>query len=301
MQWRDQGTLIEIVPPKEFSFRECLVFLGRSNQEVLHRIQNQQLFKLVKIMNELILLKIGWKNHRMTIEFPMGEPTWLIKEEVVHYICNWFDLERDLSGFYEMASKDTVLQSLITKYDGLRIIGIPDLFEALTWAIMGQQINLSFAYTLKKRFVEHFGEKIDIEGDTFWLYPTFEAIALLEVDALRKLQFTTRKAEYVIGTARAIATGKLSKQLLIELDAELQQEVLVNIKGIGPWTAHYVMMKCLLTQSAFPMTDVGLHLALKAQLGLDVKPDLDEIKKMASNWSGWEAYATFYLWRSLYE
>lgn len=93
---------------------------------------------------------------------------------------------------------------------------IPDLFEALTWAIMGQQINLTFAYKLKQRFVEHFGECLTFEGNTFWLYPTYERIATLSVEELITLQFTVRKAEYVIGVAKAMTNGELTKEMLLQ-------------------------------------------------------------------------------------
>lgn len=62
---------------------------------------------------------------------------------------------------------------------------IPDLFEALSWAIIGQQINLTFAYILKKRFVENFGESLTFKGDTFWLFPNYEKIATISVDELK--------------------------------------------------------------------------------------------------------------------
>ncbi|WP_413229458.1 hypothetical protein [Heyndrickxia sporothermodurans] len=61
------------------------------------------------------------------------------------------------------------------------------------------------------------------------------------------------------------------------------------------------MMKCLNHPSAFPIADVGLHNALKVQLQLERKPTIEEINEFAANWEGWQAYATFYLWRSLYE
>lgn len=302
MQWIDNGTYIEICPPEAFCFKECLIFLGRSDLEVLHDIQDQRLMKLIKVNCEQVLLKITSNNHRLIVEFPLGEPSGKSKKEAADFISDWFDLKKDLLNFYDVASRDVILQPLADRYYGLRMIGIPDLFEALTWAIMGQQINLKFAYTLKKRFVEHFGEKRDYEGRSYWLYPTPETIAELELEDLRNLQFTSRKAEYVLGIAKEIVTGRLSKDSLIDLREPVKQhQALLSIKGVGAWTADYVMMKCLLETSAFPVADVGLHNAIKKQLNLETKPKLDEIREAAKNWSGWEAYATFYLWRSLYE
>ena len=302
MQWINHGSFIEIQPPKEFDFEECLVFLGRSNEEVLHQIRDGLLYKLLKVNGELILCRIGFRQHVIHVEFPVHALSITSHEEVAAYIWEWFDFDQDLSCFYEMASQDRVLHQVYKNYFGLRMMCIPDLFEALTWAIIGQQINLTFAYKLKKRFVEHFGECLTYEGDTFWLYPTYERIATLEVDELRKLQFTVRKAEYVIGVAKAMTNGELTKKMLQqEQEYHLVQKSLMEIRGVGAWTADYVMMKCLHYSSAFPIADVGLHNALKLQLGLEHKPTIAEIKGVEANWQGWQAYATFYLWRSLYE
>jgi DNA-3-methyladenine glycosylase II len=301
MKWTDYGKMITLSLPERFSYEECLVFLGRSDQEVLHHIIEKTLLKLIEVNGERVLLKISSTDGQLIVAFPLGEICEAEKKQVVAYLCDWFDLNRDLSAFYEMAANDGVLHSMTERYAGLRMIGIPDLFEALSWAIIGQQINLKFAYTLKKRFVEQFGEKVEHEANTYWLYPKPEVIARLKVDELRALQFTTRKAEYVIGAAKAIVEGELSKGHLREMDREEQKRSFLSLKGVGEWTTDYVRMKCLMRPEAFPITDVGLHNAIKQKMNMTTKPTLEEIRDMAKNWSGWEGYATFYLWRSLYE
>jgi DNA-3-methyladenine glycosylase II len=96
--------------------------------------------------------------------------------------------------------------------------------------------------------------------------------------------------------------GELSKEkLLQEQEYEQVKKSLMAIRGIGAWTADYVMMKCLHMTSAFPIADVGLHNALKLHLGLERKPTIEEIREMSTNWEGWQSYVTFYLWRSLYD
>lgn len=302
MQWSNHETFIEIYPPKEFNFDECLFFLGRSQEEVLHQIREGLLFKLIKVNGELILCRIGFAQHVIHVDFPSQPLSITSHEEIVMYIWEWFDLDQDLSLFYEVAKQDKILQQIHKRYYGLRMMCIPDLFEVLTWAIMGQQINLTFAYKLKQRFVERFGECLTFEGNTFWLYPTYERIATLGVEELITLQFTVRKAEYVIGVAKAMTNGELTKEMLLqEPTYEQAKKSLLGIRGVGPWTADYALMKCLHQSSAFPIADVGLHNALKVPLGLNRKPTIEEIKDVATNWQGWQAYATFYLWRSLYE
>ncbi|WEG12861.1 DNA-3-methyladenine glycosylase [Pullulanibacillus sp. KACC 23026] len=302
MNWMDCESSIEIFPPKEFNFEECLVFLGRSNQEVLHQIKEGSVYKLIKVDDTLILCKIGASLNSMKVEFPISIPSSHARQKVAEYIWEWFDLDQELGEFYRLAGQDKILETLVYKYYGLRIMCIPDLFEALVWAIMGQQINLTFAYTLKKRFVEQYGESLTFEGETFWLFPSFEKIASINVDDLRKLQFTNRKAEYIIGIAKAMAGGGLTKDLLLQMkDYQQIQKSLMMVRGVGAWTADYVMMKCLHITASFPIADVGLHNALKNLLGLERKPSIEEIKEYALNWRGWQSYATFYLWRSLHD
>ncbi|MFY0520713.1 DNA-3-methyladenine glycosylase family protein [Lysinibacillus sp. UGB7] len=302
MNWSDCKSYIEMHTPSAFDFTQCLVFLGRSEQELLHRINGDYLYKLLKFDEEFILCKIGYNENSIQVDFPLTSPSRSTREKIAAYLWAWFDLAQDLRQFYEMAQKDTILQPLAQKYYGLRLMGMPDLFEALVWAIIGQQINLTFAYTLKKRFVEQFGENLIFEGETYWLFPTYEKIATISVDTLRQLQFTVRKSEYIIGIAQLMASGALTKESLLQQDDYLHtKKSLMAIRGIGAWTADYVMMKSLHCPTAFPIADVGLHNALKIQQGLEQKPTLEEISQIATHWKGWQAYATFYLWRSLYE
>lgn len=274
--------------------------MARSDQEVLHGVGEGEVVKLLKVEGELILCRVTSTGETLNVAFLNTSPSQCARELVADYMVEWFDLEQDLSGFMEMAGRDPVLKPFAERYEGMRILCIPDLFEALVWAILGQQINLTFAYTLKKRFVERYGESVIFNGSTHWLFPSCERVATLSIDELRELQFTRRKAEYVLDLAKAMERGELSKEALLQLDASAIRESLLAIRGVGAWTADYVRMKCFHDRSAFPVADVGLHLALKEALGLERKPTIEEIEELAINWKGWEAYATFYLWRSLY-
>jgi DNA-3-methyladenine glycosylase II len=300
-KWSDQESVISRELPKEFSMRQALFYLTRSIHETLHRVRNEKVYKLIPIEDERILVEVGvTENHRLEIRFVNGIPGPTVRMLAANYVWDWLDLETDLNLFYQMAETDPLLQKLAIEHYGLRIIGIPDLFEALCWAIMGQQINLTFAYTLKKRFVESFGTYLDWEGERYWLFPTVERIAKLSNQELTQLQITGKKAEYMIDLARLMEKGDLSKQQLVDMgDFKAAEKALISIRGIGPWTANYVLMRCLRNAAAFPIEDVGLHNALKLHLRLDQKPTLEEIRRHAAGWTNWEAYATFYLWKSL--
>jgi len=287
----------EISTPDDFNFEECLVHLGRSSQENLYRLDGGIITKVLKLSGQLVLFQIRPAAGALRLEFPLGAPPVKEREMAAAYVADWFDLKTDLQEFYAMAETDPVLNSVVQQYYGLRVIGVPDLFEALVWAVMGQQINLAFAYTVKRRFVEKFGESLIYEDKHYWVFPSPETIAALTEADLKALQLTGRKATYILGIASAMANGGLEKERLLQ-EADMERSLL-EIRGIGAWSANYVMMKCLHSQTAFPLADVGLHNALKVRLKMDRKPTLAEIAELAKNWQGWQAYATFYLWRSL--
>jgi len=215
------------------------------------------------------------------------------------YVVSWFDLATDIKPFYKIAMKDELLTPLIKRYFGYRIVGMQDLFESLCWAIIGQQINLNFAYMLKQRFILQFGEKLIFNGKTYHLFPKIEKVAALEISTLLSLQFSRQKVKYIIDAARTFESGKISQQQIAALSFEDAKEMLLSLKGIGNWTANYVLMKTFHHPNAFPLEDAGLQQAIKRNLNITEKPGLQMIKDIFSKYEGWEAYATLYLWRSL--
>ncbi|WP_409345306.1 DNA-3-methyladenine glycosylase family protein [Paenibacillus sp. MBLB4367] len=290
--------------PDPFSFSENINYLARSQNECMYHIENDSIYKAVPAGGRCLMTEIsdaGAAGIRIRLlEQPNGVSRETL-EDIGRYVRDWFDLDTDLTPYCDLARRDPLLRQVIDRFWGLRIMGIPDLFEALCWGIIGQQINLPFAYTLKRRFVESFGHSVEWSGRNYWLFPSPHRIAQLTVPELYALQMTTKKAEYLIDTARLLAEGKITKAMLLG-DGGLKhaEKRLVAIRGIGPWTANYVLMRCLRIPSAFPLEDVGLHNAIKHLLGLDRKPTLEEVRRLAADWTGWEAYATFYLWRCLY-
>jgi DNA-3-methyladenine glycosylase II len=300
-KWDDGGASIFLKLPKEFDFAKCLKFLARSPQEPCHLINRNTLYKLLKFEDDPILLKIQPRNkNSLSIEFLTKRPKKSIRAKAAKYVWNWFDLETKLKPFYRMAKSDAVLKHVADTYYGLRIVSIPDLFEAICWAVMGQHINLNFAYLLKKRFVQSFGERFRIDDRIFYLFPTPEMIAKQTVSRFRQLQFTEKKSEYIIELAKKIKDGTLSKNTLLKKDSfKLVKKELMGLHGVGKWTAEYVCLRCLKDPAAFPVDDVGLQNAIKRILRLRAKPSIDEIYKFSKRWKNWEAYATFYLWNSL--
>lgn len=292
--------MFRIDTPEEFSYKELLRFLSRNEKECLHTIKDNSIFKVLDIDNELVLFSITYDNG-LVATIHTGKPTAEIEQKVKNYIENWFDLTADLKSFYEAVQTDPVLHQLCQKYQGLRMVGMPDLFESLVWSVIGQQINLNFAYALKQRLVHNFGKSVTFEGETFYALPTPQILADLSIEDFQPFQFSRGKAQYIINISKAFAEGVLSQVQLSTLTFDEIRQQLVAIKGVGNWTASYSMMKSLRSYDAFPVEDVGLHNAVKNQYGLAAKPTITELHQMAMLWPGWRGYATFYFWHSLLE
>ncbi|MFC7805519.1 DNA-3-methyladenine glycosidase II [Bacillus subtilis] len=303
MAWHEVNDVIVITLPEIFDMNANLGYLTRDKNECMYEIENNIITKVIAIGEIRSLVQVSVINNKqMVVQFlnesrPVEQ--WK-REEIVKYIHEWFDLDNDLTPFYEMAKADPLLKMPARKFYGLRVIGIPDLFEALYWGVLGQQINLAFAYSLKKQFVEAFGDSIEWNGKKYWVFPPYERIARLTPTDLADIKMTVKKSEYIIGIARLMASGKLSKEKLMKMNFKDAEKNLIKIRGIGPWTANYVLMRCLRFPTAFPIDDVGLIRSIKILRNMNRTPTKDEILEISFSWKTWESYATFYLWRVLY-
>jgi len=299
---RQDGIVIEV--PKEFNFQQNMNYMSRSSNECMFEIRDNTIIKAISVSDKDYLIEVSEAaDGNLLLRF-LGDAQIENEnayDDVIRYVRDWFDLDRDLKPFYDMAQKDPLLQTAVVEFYGLRNIGIPDLFEAVAWGIIGQQINLTYAYTLKKRFVETYGRSMEWDGHRYWIFPEAKDIAKLTVEELSSIKTTTKKCEYLIKVAELLEKGELSKPLIKSSGSIKEAEKrLTSIRGIGPWTANYVLMRCLRFPDAFPIDDVGLHNAIKHLTGSERKPTKEEILKLAAPWENWEAYATFYLWRYLY-
>ncbi|HZX73979.1 MAG TPA: DNA-3-methyladenine glycosylase [Cyclobacteriaceae bacterium] len=290
---------VSLTVPQEFSFALNLEFLQRSPKEILHRVSDTYVTKLLKVDDELVLFRVSFNKSKLQLDFLKDTPSEKAVRVISDYVREWFDLETNLKPFYKMASEDKLLRDLATQFYGYRIVALPDLFESLVWAVMGQQINVQFAYTIKQRFVELYGSKVEFEEENYYLFPTAKQVSQLKPEELLPLQFSRQKALYTILIAQAFVAGSISKEKLIGKSLIEAKEELIKIKGVGNWTANYAMMKTFRYPDAFPLEDVAIHNAIKKLKKMKVKPTLDQVRRVFKKYKGWEAYATLYLWKSL--
>ncbi len=178
----------------------------------------------------------------------------------------------------------------------LRIPQTPDLFEGLVWSIVGQQVNLAFAYTLRRRLIELFELRCPAN---LLAHPTAEQVAELDLAQLTGRQFSRRKAEYLVGVARALTEGSLNASRLTSGPATRVEADLLAQRGLGPWSTHYVMMRALGFGDCVPVGDTGLGTALQHHFALDERPRGDAVRTLMAPFSPYRSLATTHLWSSL--
>ena len=124
-------------------------------------------------------------------------------------------------------------------------------------------------------------------------------MANLQVSDLMPMQFSTRKAEYLIEIAKQFVSENITKIKLENMTTEAAIKALMCIRGIGEWTANYALMKSLKRLECVTYGDVGLYNALFALKEFPKKPPREQLDEFFEKFKNWEAYTVFYLWRSL--
>ncbi len=185
-------------------------------------------------------------------------------------------------GFETLSRRDSVLARLNRKFPGIRQVRQFDLFYGLLRCISAQQINLRWAATLRRRLAEAYGEKLHVRDDfVYSLRP--EVVAAVRVQDLRALQFSTHKAESILAVAEALASRKLIQEDLAEMEDADAMQALVALRGIGTWSAEWILVRCL-GRARVVAGDLGVKKAVAiAYLGKEMASE-DEVRRAVAHW-----------------
>lgn len=220
-----------------------------------------------------------------------------VREDLRRILC----LDHDLDGFYETVAGDRPLHRLTQRYRGLRLVLSPTAFQGLVHAILFQQISYAAAQTVENRLIARWGETIGSGDLQATLFPTPERLASLSVEALRSVGIPPRKAQAILEVARETISGTLDLEALASgTNAEAVARRLEALCGIGPWTAHHVIIRGMGMTDCLPKEDPGLRRAVAQQYAQESVTTRD-LEQLAEHWRPWRSYATYYLWNTFWE
>jgi DNA-3-methyladenine glycosylase II len=201
-----------------------------------------------------------------------------LAEPVRRYLGGPFDLD----AFAAFAVTEPVLAQVVPALRGFRPPLVPDPFETLVTAITAQQISLRAASSIRNRLVEAFGER----HDHAYAFPTRERLALARAEEVVAVGFSRRKAEYVVGLARA----DLDLDALALLPDDEVRAALVALPGIGEWTADWFLARHLGRPDAWPAGDLALRKAVVRFYGDGV-----DVRAVGGRFPGFANLAAHYL------
>jgi DNA-3-methyladenine glycosylase II len=209
---------------------------------------------------------------------------------------NILGLHIDPGEFAAFARDDALLGPLVARQPGLRIVQSATVFEALTWAIIGQQINLPFAIALRRTFILQAGRQ---HRNGLWCYPEAADVAQLTVDELTTRKFSRAKAETLLRVAQLVAAGELDIEERADNPIPTICQRLLAVKGIGPWTVNYALLRGYGYADCSLHGDVAIRAALQRLLGEDSKPDMARTEQILQRWRPHRTMAAAHLWASL--
>jgi DNA-3-methyladenine glycosylase II len=228
---------------------------------------------------------------QLALSFRSGVPQNLAS----HALDRLLGLSADLSGFAEMAAADPLLGPIAAAMRGLKPPRFPTVFEALVNAVACQQLSLVVGIQLLNRLTESHGQVASEAPDGPRAFPGPEELATAPPDVLRGHGFSLSKARTIVEIARAVVDGDLDLEALEQLDDAAAIEHLTRLRGIGRWSAEYVLLRGLGRLNVFPGDDVGAHNKLRRLLGIDTPLDYAAVRELVARWHPYAGLVYFHL------
>jgi DNA-3-methyladenine glycosylase II len=192
-----------------------------------------------------------------------------------------------LQATSELAQRDAVLRALIERFRGLSLATRGDAFSTLARSIVGQQISVKAAQSVWDR----------LSSRLMGVSPA--SIARTRRPTLRSCGLSGQKADYLKDLARKFLDGHLEPARWVTLDDEALITELIQVKGIGRWTAEMFLMFHLARPDVLPVADLGLQRAMRLHYNRGRTLSPARMHRIGAAWAPWRSVATWYLWRSL--
>ena len=283
--------------PPGYRRSDVLAFHGRDAEGVAEQVTPDGLRKGILHAGVPVLLEVAFTGRqaacRADVDGPLGDGM----QDALHGVLkNILGLRIAPEPFAQLVAGDPLMGPLARTNGSLRIVQSATPFEALTWAIIGQQINLSFAIALRRTFILQAGRR---HGSGLWCYPEARDVARLDIETLTSRKFSRAKAETLLRLARLVDDGALSLELPASGEIETVSQALLNVKGIGPWTVNYALLRGYGYADCSLHGDVAIRAALQKLLGEDSKPDMARTEQWLRQYAPHRTMAAAHLWASL--
>ncbi len=228
-----------------WSFKRTMGHLLKSSLSTEYYGLGRSVRRVLFIEPDYFLVEFSSPKNKVLQATIFGDPAEHQFRETRRIARRTFSLDQPLGETYRMMSEYAPLDKLRSRFHGLRIIQTPTIWEMSATAIIGQQLNLAFTKKVKRRLIDYCGKRLRFEGLDYLGFPTTETVSHLSTHTLRMMQFSRRKAEYLLEFAKAVSSGQIDEAALRRMSDGQVFDELSQYRGIGRWTFDMVLMRAL--------------------------------------------------------
>lgn len=285
---------MRLSPTLPYDFDKLLALLRRFPCPSSFVVQDDAYFQVIRQDDALALVRVTNNNHGLDIQRISGTAD---ETAISAQLTQILGTQHDLRAFYAYAEGHPALWSVVEPLVGLPIYCTPDVYHALIYVIIEQHISWAAAQRGQRALVEWGGNFIEHEGIRHYAIPTPEQLAKATIDDLRPLKITFKRMQLLIDISRAVVEGTLDLQGTAQLPPEAVYKALLNIKGVGHWTASVVVGRVFGVFPYVPHNDVGLQAAVARYFQVEKSAQATkEVFAAYDDYAGLAAHFTLMRW-----
>jgi len=259
--------------------------------------------RLLDLDGKLVLASVSsvgsLEEPELAVDLQGERLTSSVAESAANQVAWILGIGQDLTPFYALAQSHPAMLAITQRFHGLHMPHTASVFEALVLAILGQQIATNVARIIRTLLIETHGPRQTFDGETYYAFPRPETLAALRVEDLRGLKLSQRKAEYVHGIACAALDDPEGMEGLHRMDDESVIQHVTSMRGVGQWTAQWLLIRALGRPDALPLGDLALRRVV-SRLYFQEEPLNDaQVEEFCRRWSPWRTYATTYMFTAM--
>jgi DNA-3-methyladenine glycosylase II len=281
--------------PPHFRTNDILSFHRRDPLLVAERVEARTLQKGLTWQGGAACLTIRFHSGHADAELARDEAAGADGTELLQLMVErMLGLTQRIEDFEDAYRHHPQLGPLIARHSGLRVPLTATPFEALTWAITGQQISVSAAVAIRRRLIQAAGLQ---HSGGLACYPDAERIAGMSEAELRQAGFSQGKARTLLTLSQRIRENLLPlEEWRVALPVAEMTEKLLLVSGIGPWTINYALLRGFGYLDGSLHGDVAVRRSLQTLLNASEKVTAAEAQRWLAEFSPWRALVAAHLW-----
>ncbi|UJJ31878.1 DNA-3-methyladenine glycosylase 2 [Halopseudomonas maritima] len=290
----EPGTTLTLSLPADFRHADVLRFYARDREQVSERTADQRIEKALHWQGQPALLQLDFSEpSNLQARLSVAEPS---TTALAHYLRSLLGLNQDIDGLHATHGDHPEIARLLQQTPGLRMPQSASPFEAACWAVIGQMISVEAAISVRRRVIRALGTPLD---NGLLCHPQASQLLNASHEALRSCGLSANKAATLLRMAEAVESNQLPLDTWAATSPPPAAAIahgLAGIKGIGPWTQSYILLRGYGVLNGSMHGDIVVRKRLGALLKLPDTPDQPFTEQWLAQFGPWKALVAAHLW-----